>query len=785
MVADINTVSDFDFYSDYARELSLISSPTILARLEFSRNSSWTSLNVRELRRKTLFSDDSSLLQQSLPEVEWRGRSRRLGRTPAYLSFESSLASIQQRERDKPSPIDADYYRADISPTLTVPWAPVPWLDINPVASYRWTYYTQYQVRDGSKREIVDDPLSRGLFAGGLEVIGPKFYRVYERPDNPFSTRYKHSVETRVVWGYAEPFARTAEIIPFDEVDRVSGSGNQINYSLVQRLFAQRPRVDPPTVTAGTDIILLPDGTTSRPGEPPPAGAGPGPPPAVEPDADAPREPVEIGSLSLSQRRSFDNDAESTADLDGDGKIDATSPYSDVVIVGRYNPSTNVSLDLRGNYHILYNSFAGVTVSGGIRRRLAQIRFSPRASQRTGGQFTGQHPTAPDDGVQPAAREAAPGRGQYDRHRPARQPNTGARLALARAIRHPVLHVRLRAAPARLRRGPNATGRFLLPGRFQGDRQDPGDQLLSPAQPDDGGSAGGKREVTERQRPVLVSGGSGLLGRALVSELRRRGRSVDAPPRGELDLARGGAVDAWLDRQAPAGLINAAAYTDVGGAELAENLEEVMLLNREVPGRLARACSRHGVPLIHVSTDYVFDGRHDEPYGEQDPVAPLQVYGRSKLAGERAVIAEHPEALVARTSTLFGPGRRARSHYVDAVLRNARRHGRLELVRLPVSSPTYAPDLAEALVRLLEVEATGLVHVVNRGGCSRIDLASEAMRIAGERYRAEVVVRPAAPGGPARPPYSVLDVSLYESLSGATMRTWKEALACYLADHRP
>jgi hypothetical protein len=381
MVADINKVSDFDFFTDYARDLTLITSPTILARLEFSRNSSWTSLNVRELRREQLFSDSSSLVQQSLPEVEWRGRSRRLGRTPLYLEFESSLASIQQREVDRPAPIDADYYRADLFPTLSLPWAPVGWLDINPLARFRWTYYTQHQRElagppdTPNTREVVDDPLSRQLFSAGLEIIGPKLYRVFERPDKPGSTRYKHAIETHFVWGYAEPFDRTNDIIPFDEVDRVSGSGNQINYALVQRLFAQRPRARAPEISAGRDVVMLPDGTTSRPDEPFDVGAGLGPPPAEEPDEDAPREPVEIANLELRQTRSFDRNL-SFADLDNDGVTDATSPYSDVAIIGRYNPSPVTSLDLRSNYHILYNKIGNVTLSGGLRRRVVQARFS-------------------------------------------------------------------------------------------------------------------------------------------------------------------------------------------------------------------------------------------------------------------------------------------------------------------------------------------------------------------------------------------------------------------------
>ena len=166
-------------------------------------------------------------------------------------------------------------------------------------------------------------------------------------------------------------------------------------------------------------------------------------------------------------------------------------------------------------------------------------------------------------------------------------------------------------------------------------------------------------------------------------------------------------------------------------------------------------------------------------------MAPFQPWGRSTLEGEQSLHEAHPGALVVRTSTLFGPGRRSRPHYVDAVLRQARAKKRLELVRLPVSSPSYTPDLAEALLRLLDVEAAGVVHVVNRGACTRIEFAQEAMRLAGPAYAAEVVERSDTPGGPARPAYSVLDVGRFGRLTGTSPRSWQAALAEYLQENPP
>ena len=282
-------------------------------------------------------------------------------------------------------------------------------------------------------------------------------------------------------------------------------------------------------------------------------------------------------------------------------------------------------------------------------------------------------------------------------------------------------------------------------------------------------------------RPILIIGELGLLGEALRGELERRSQRHLVPPLADLDLTREESVTAYFDRWKPGAVINAAAFTDVARAELPEHFDEVMRVNRDGPRWLASVCARHDLPLIQVSTDYVFDGRKTAPYREDDRVAPLQVYGRSKLEGERAVLAAHEAALVARTSTLFGPGRRARPHYVDAVLRQAERGGPLSLVRLPVSSPTYAPDLATALLRLLAVGARGIVNVANRGACSRFELAREAIRLAGYEGRVTLTERPESPDGPGRPAYSVLDLTRYTRLSGEPTRTWQDALAEFVA----
>ena len=375
MVADVNQISDFDFYNDYESSINLVSSPTILGRLEFSRNGAWTSINVRELRREQLFQEcdgavcvETSKVQQTFPEIEWRGRSRRLGRTPLYFTYEASVASIQQRS-DR---IDADYRRGDLFPTLSAPFSPFPWLDINPSVNVRMTHWTQSQtppINSDDPIEVLDTGLSRFVAGGGIELVGPKLFRIIEKPGGKFSKRYKHTIEPRVTYAHQETFDRSAEILVYDEVDRLIGALDQVSYGVRSRLFAQRPRSRPPAPVDEGERILVPDVSGGPVREAsdtaaPPSESAQALQPATEPPP--PQEPVEIASVEISQTRSFLNDL-SFADLDRDGSNESVSRRSPVALSGRLNPLPNVSLDLRTSYDILYDRLRSLSLSGAYR----------------------------------------------------------------------------------------------------------------------------------------------------------------------------------------------------------------------------------------------------------------------------------------------------------------------------------------------------------------------------------------------------------------------------------
>jgi len=274
---------------------------------------------------------------------------------------------------------------------------------------------------------------------------------------------------------------------------------------------------------------------------------------------------------------------------------------------------------------------------------------------------------------------------------------------------------------------------------------------------------------------ILVTGASGQLGRALVELLGER--VALAAGRETLDVTDAVAVRRVFGQARPDLVVNAAAYNDVDGAESQREL--AFAVNAHGPAHLARVCEEAGVPLVHISTDYVFDGAQRRPYVEDDPPNPLGAYGASKLAGEQAALEAGCPRLVLRTSGVFGDGgsRVKGGSFVDRILALARSGQPLRVVGDQLFSPTYAKDLAAALLALVARGVQGLVHVTNSGSCSWHALAVAALRLSGidaavAEIHAEELARPAR-----RPAYSVLSNDRYQALGLAPLRPWHDALS--------
>ncbi|MFJ3714664.1 dTDP-4-dehydrorhamnose reductase [Streptomyces sp. NPDC090057] len=272
----------------------------------------------------------------------------------------------------------------------------------------------------------------------------------------------------------------------------------------------------------------------------------------------------------------------------------------------------------------------------------------------------------------------------------------------------------------------------------------------------------------------LVTGASGMLGQDTVRELRERGEDVAGLGRTALDIAEPGSVRQAFADHRPDVVVNCAAYTAVDDAETDE--ARALRVNGEGPRLLARACAAHGARLVHVSTDYVFSGEaRDTPYPEDHTPAPRTAYGRTKLAGERAVLAEHPGgAVVLRTAWLYGAHGR---NFVRTMLELEARRDTLDVVDDQRGQPTWSADVAALVADLGAGDARGVLHATNSGEATWFELAREVFRLAGadpERVRptdSRSFPRPAP-----RPAYSVLGHARWRETGLEPPRDWRSAL---------
>jgi dTDP-4-dehydrorhamnose reductase len=273
---------------------------------------------------------------------------------------------------------------------------------------------------------------------------------------------------------------------------------------------------------------------------------------------------------------------------------------------------------------------------------------------------------------------------------------------------------------------------------------------------------------------VLITGAAGMLGQDLVGASVDAGHVLAALPRAELDITDPDAVEAAVRAARPDVVFNCAAYTNVDGCET--DVETALTVNGGGAGNVARAAAGAGAWIVHVSSDYVFDGAKREPYVESDAPAPLSQYGRSKLAGERAVAQGAPNGhTIVRSSWLFG------AHgpcFPSTILRLAGERDQLSVVDDQVGSPTFTAHLADALLALGAERQVGVVHVAAAGQCSWYEFAEAIVEAAGVACevrpgRTEDLGRPAP-----RPAYSVLRS---EHAGAPSLPDWREGLAGFIA----
>ena len=274
---------------------------------------------------------------------------------------------------------------------------------------------------------------------------------------------------------------------------------------------------------------------------------------------------------------------------------------------------------------------------------------------------------------------------------------------------------------------------------------------------------------------ILVTGAAGMLGRDVDAAARHAGHEVSAFTRDELDICDPAAVRRAIGGVAPEAVVNCAAWTDVDGAEARRDAARAV--NVIGAGHIAAAAVEIGAWTIHVSTDYVFDGRKREPYVESDAVSPLGDYGRSKLDGERAIHAAAPDAhTIVRTAWLFGAHGRC---FPRTMLRLAAERDELTVVEDQVGCPTFTGHLASALVALAADPGrpTGVLHVAGEGECSWRDFAQATLEAAGFSTPVRGIRTVEYPTPAERPAYSVL-----RSERGAPqLPPWREGLRQYLA----
>lgn len=271
---------------------------------------------------------------------------------------------------------------------------------------------------------------------------------------------------------------------------------------------------------------------------------------------------------------------------------------------------------------------------------------------------------------------------------------------------------------------------------------------------------------------ILVTGANGQLGKelrdlaSLFSQYHFIFLSREDLPIHHFDLVRN-----YFKTLKPDYCINAAAYTAVDRAELEKEI--AFQVNGEAVGVLAAVCKEYQAKFIHVSTDYVFNGKGDYPYTENFPTDPVNVYGASKLEGEKQAMQLNDESIIIRTSWVYS---QYGKNFVKTILRLLNEKEEISVVNDQVGSPTYAADLAEVILKILDDWKPGIYHFSNDGVISWYDFAVAIKEISGSKCVVKPVPTSSYPTRAKRPSYSVLDKTKIQETFGIRLRQWKQSL---------
>ena len=273
---------------------------------------------------------------------------------------------------------------------------------------------------------------------------------------------------------------------------------------------------------------------------------------------------------------------------------------------------------------------------------------------------------------------------------------------------------------------------------------------------------------------VLITGSNGMLGHDLIDVLDGKHELIKTTSK-SLDITDEDKVKDYIVKENPDSVINSAAYTDVDGCET--NEEIAYKVNGEGVKNLALACKVVDCPLLHISTDYVFNGENNKPWMEDDEVGPISIYGKSKLQGEEAIESILDKFFIIRTSWLYGING---GNFPKTMLELAKTHDTLTVVTDEIGTPTYTLDLAQAIAELIETEYYGIYHITNSDYCSWFDFAKYIFEVKNINVTvvpvtAEEFARPAS-----RPHYSVLNNSNWVNNGFKPLRSYKEAIKDYL-----